>query len=218
MRDHNRMQGASYWEVELEVEIGTSRRRGAVLEDAILDAAWAELVEHGYANMTLESVAKRAGTSRPVLYRRWPSRTKLATAALGRYLALNRIDVPDLGSVRAEMGLLLRRLSDRARPDLVRLLFDMTGDLADAKSNLADIRGEITNGRLIRAILDRGIARGEVDPERLTPRIVSLPTDLARHEVLMTVKPLSDEVIREIVEDIFLPLVRRKHLPRPSVR
>jgi AcrR family transcriptional regulator len=198
------------------MEAGTSRRRGAALQDAILDAAWAELTEHGYAEMTLETVAKRAGTSRPVLHRRWPSRTKLATAALGRYLALNPIDVPDLGSVRAEMGLLLRDLSDRARPDLVRLVFDMTSDLMDAKSNLADVRGEITNGRLIVAILDRGIERGEVDPDRLTPRIVALPTDLARHEMLMTLGPLSDEVIREIVEDIFLPLVRRN--PSAKVR
>ncbi len=193
------------------METGTSRRRGAALEDAILDAAWAELIEHGYPNMTLENVAARANTSRPVLHRRWPSRTKLATAALGRHLALNPIEVPDLGSVRAEMSLLLRKLSDRARPDLIRLLFDMTGDLADAKSNLADVRGEIANGRLIRNILDRGIARGEVDPGRLTPRIVSLPGDLARHEVLMTLEPLSDDVIREIVEDIFLPLIRQSH-------
>jgi AcrR family transcriptional regulator len=191
------------------MEAGMSRRRGAALEEAILDAAWAELSEHGYAAMTLEGVAKRAGTSRPVLHRRWPSRTQLTTAALGRYLALNPIDVPDLGNICAEMGLLLRGLSDRARPGLLRLLFDMSADLADAKSNFADMRGEIANGRLVRTILDRGVARGEVDADRLTPRIVALPTDLARHEMLMTLKPLSDDVIREIVEDIFLPLVRR---------
>ncbi|WP_239624237.1 TetR/AcrR family transcriptional regulator [Bradyrhizobium sp. I71] len=179
------------------------------MEDAILDAAWAELIEYGYTDMTLESVAQRAGTSRPVLHRRWPSRTKVATAALGRYLALNPIEIPDLGSVGVEMSLFLRKLSDRARPDLLRLFFDMTGDLAEAKSNFADVRAEITNGRLIHTILDRGIERGEVDPGRLTPRIAALPTDLARHQMLMTLEPLSDEVIREIVEEIFLPLVRR---------
>lgn len=200
------------------MEAGTGRRRGAALEDAILDAAWTELMDHGYADMTLESVAQRAGTSRPVLHRRWPSRTRLATAALARYLALNPIEIPDLGSVGVEMSLLLRKLSERARPDLLRLFFDMTGDLADAKSSFADVRAEITNGRLIRTILDRAIARGEVDPDRLTPRIVGLPTDLARHEVLMTLKPLSDEVIREIVDEIFLPLVRRDRLPLRSDR
>jgi AcrR family transcriptional regulator len=46
------------------------RRRGRHLEDALLDAAWAELTERGYAGFTLESVAKRAGTSTPVIYRR----------------------------------------------------------------------------------------------------------------------------------------------------
>ena len=81
------------------------RRRGAALEEAILGAAWAELIERGYADMTLEAVAKRAGTSRPVLARRWPSRTRLATAVLARYLAQNPVDVPDLGSVGAEMRL-----------------------------------------------------------------------------------------------------------------
>ena len=188
------------------------RRRGAPLEDAILDAAWAELSEQGYAAMTLEAVAKRAGTSRPVLHRRWPSRVKLATAALGRYLATNPIQAPDLGSIGAEMKVLLRGMSSRARPDLLRLLFDMSGDLAAAKTRPADLRAEITNDRTIRAVLQRAIERGEVDPDRLTPRIVALPTDLARHEMLMTLKPLPDEVIREIVEDIFLPLVRRDQM------
>jgi AcrR family transcriptional regulator len=192
------------------VEAIRERRRGAALEDAILDAAWAELSEQGYAAMTLEAVAKRAGTSRPVLHRRWPSRVKLATAALGRYLATNPIQAPDLGSIGAEMKVLLRGMSSRARPDLMRLLFDMSEDLAAAKTRPADLRAEITNDRTIRAVIQRGIDRGEVDPDRLTPRIVALPMDLARHEMLMTLKPLPDEVIREIVDDIFLPLVRRQ--------
>jgi AcrR family transcriptional regulator len=192
------------------VEAIRERRRGAALEDAILDAAWAELSEQGYVAMTLEAVAKRAGTSRPVLHRRWPSRVKLATAALGRYLATNPIQAPDLGSIGAEMKVLLRGMSSRARPDLMRLLFDMSEDLAAAKTRPADLRAEITNDRTIRAVIQRGIDRGEVDPDRLTPRIVALPMDLARHEMLMTLKPLPDEVIREIVDDVFLPLVRRQ--------
>ena len=187
------------------------RRRGARLEDAILDAAWAELVERGYPGLTLEGVARRADTSRPVLYRRWPSRTALATAALGRHLAQNPVVVPDLGSVRDEICLLLRRMSDRARPDMIRLVFDMQKDLADAHSSLADIRSrlraQIVDSDVMQTILGRAIDRGEIAAARLTPRIVSLPTDLARHEVLMTFEPLSDQAIKEIVDEVFLPLV-----------
>ncbi|RRA47682.1 TetR/AcrR family transcriptional regulator [Acidipila sp. EB88] len=189
-----------------------SRRRGIALEDAILESAWKELIELGFVSMTLESVAKRAGTSRPVLARRWPTRTKLATAALARHYKLNPVIVPDMGSVRDELHLALRSMSDRLRPNLVQLAFDMSRDLADEGSNFIKVRGEVTDGALLRTILKRGVDRGEIDPTRLTPRILALPTDLARHELLMTLRPLSDEVIREIVEDVFLPLARKRSL------
>jgi len=205
------MQVASYMRDIMKVDRSV-RRRGARLEDAILDAAWAELVERGYPGLTLEGVAKRAGTSRPVLHRRWPSRTALATAALGRHIAQNPIVVPDLGSARDEICLLLRRMSDRARPDMIRLVFDMQRDLADKHSNLADmraqLRAQIVDSDVMQTILGRAIDRGEITAARLTPRIVSLPTDLARHEILMTFEPLSDQAIKEIVDEVFLPLVR----------
>jgi hypothetical protein len=146
-----------------------------------------------------------------VLHRRWPSRTALATAALGRHIAQHPIVVPDLGSVRDEICFLLRRMSDRARPDMIRLAFDMQKDLADEHSNLADmrarLRAQIVDSDVMQTILRRAIDRGEIAATRLTPRIVSLPTDLARHEILMTFEPLSDEAIKEIVDEVFLPLV-----------
>ena len=192
----------------------TKRRRGARLEEEILDAAWVELVERGYPGLTLEGVAKRAGTSRPVLYRRWLSRTALATAALARYITQHPVIVPDLGNVRDEIRLLLRRMSDRARPDMIRLLFDMHQDLVDDHSNLAILRAylraQIVRPDVMQTILRRAVDRGEIAAARLTPRILSLPTDLARHEILMTFEPLTDEAIGEIIDEVFLPLVRPK--------
>jgi hypothetical protein len=84
-------------------------------------------------------------------------------------------------------------------------------DLADNHSNLADLRArlraQIVEPDAMQTILERAIDRGEIAAIRLTPRIVSLPTDLARHEILMTFEPLSDDAIKEIVDEIFLPLV-----------
>ncbi len=59
-------------------------------------------------------------------------------------------------------------------------------------------------------ILRRGIERGELDPDRLTPRIANVPLDLLRHELLMTLQPVPEETITEIVDEIFLPLVRKR--------
>ena len=58
------------------------RRRGAALENALLDAAWDELVEKGYDGFTIESVAERAQTARAVIYRRWATKPELMRAAI----------------------------------------------------------------------------------------------------------------------------------------
>ena len=55
--------------------------------------------------------------------------------------------------------------------------------------------------------MHRAVQRGEVDPARLTPRILDLPFALFRHEMMMTLKPVPDHVLRQIVDDIFIPLV-----------
>lgn len=59
----------------------THRRRGAVLEDAIVEAVFAELSEVGYAAFTIESVAARAQTGKASIYRRWPTKQDLVLTA-----------------------------------------------------------------------------------------------------------------------------------------
>ena len=57
------------------------RRHGEELQAALLEAAWEELVETGYAKLTMESVARRAHTGIAVLYRRWANKDQLVLAA-----------------------------------------------------------------------------------------------------------------------------------------
>lgn len=177
----------------------------------MLDATWAELVEFGYPGLTLEGVARRAGTSRPVLARRWPSRIALTTAAIAHFVANNPVSLPNLGSVRDELADLFRQWSARGVPLLLRFFLDMSADLSRSNSSfagvLSELRQRLGNRDLVAQILERGIARGEIDAKRLTPRIASLPADLMRHEVIMTSKPISERAIAEILDEIFLPLV-----------
>lgn len=186
-----------------------TRRRGASLEAAILDATWAEIAVSGYGGLTMENVAQRAGTSRPVLYRRWPTRVALVTAALARRLKQQSIVIPDLGSLRAELAVLLRYMSDRGGTADMQLFFDMQKDIVAEQSSFAEIRAHIIEGGQYDAVIRRAIERGEIDAARLTRRIATLPLDLVRHEMIMTFKPLSDATIGEIIDDIFLPLVRK---------
>jgi AcrR family transcriptional regulator len=180
-----------------------TRRRGAMLEAAILDAAWLELDECGYSAFTFESVARRAETSRPVLYRRWPTRIQLAFAAMRYHVRRNPVSVPDMGDVRSELYLLLRKFADRSPPRLTRLVFDMSEDMHQHSTRFSDLR-ENPLGE----VLERALARGEIDATKLVPRIAQLPTALVFNEIVITQQRVSDEAIRQIVDDIFLPLVR----------
>ncbi|SES20860.1 TetR/AcrR family transcriptional regulator [Sphingobium sp. YR768] len=185
-------------------ETVVKRRRGAALEDAILDAAWSELELRGYSDFTFQAVADRAGTSRAVLYRRWPTKTSIASAAIVRHIKLNPITVPNLDNFRDEMCLLLRRFADRAPPRLLGLIFEMSQDMAAEGTSFMDDRFQDFP---MKDVLERALARGDVDKDRLTPRVVRLPFSLVMHEVVITVKQISDMAIAEIVDQTFLPLV-----------
>jgi AcrR family transcriptional regulator len=201
----------------MESNIGTvgdtkaRRRRGEALESAILDAAWAELADGGYSQFTIEGVVRRAGTSRPVLYRRWPTRTSLAAAAISRYYRQNVVTVPDLGNVRDELFLFVRKYAELAPPRLMRLLFDMSSDMAAENMNFGEDRFRVYP---LKAVIDRAIERGEIDPQRITKRVMGLPLTLALHEIIVTMRVISDEAIAEIIDQIFLPLVSVQR-PKP---
>ncbi len=193
---------------------GETRRRGAALEEALLEAAWQELVAVGYARFTIEGVAARAGTSRPVIYRRWPDRSELAVAAVRHFGRTEPVPTPDTGSVRDDLITLLRDAS-KGRTELAALFSVQMGEFfAETGRTPADLRAEFLGAKRqpfgIEQVLQRGIERGEIDPDRLTPRIAALPADLLRHELLMTLRPAAEETIVEIVDQVFMPLVRTR--------
>jgi AcrR family transcriptional regulator len=185
------------------------RRRGAALQEALLDATWAELTEHGYDDLTIDAVAVRAETSRAVLYRRWPNKQELVRAALARQAEKDVVAVPDTGSLRGDVIALLKE-ANKVRVGLVALLLTRLGGFyQQTGSSLADLKHFVHGDReaVLEQIIQRAVDRGEVQPGQLTDRVARLPVDLFRYEILMTLRPLTDEAIEEIVDTIFLPLV-----------
>jgi AcrR family transcriptional regulator len=186
-----------------------TRRRGKALEDAILEAAFDELTDHGYAGFTIEGAAERAATSRHVIYRRWSSREELALAALVHQSEQTRVPLPDTGTLRGDMIALLTQ-ANKTRLNLVATFTVQLGSyFQETGTAPQDLRAHLVSGRprSMETLMERAIARGEVDPARVTPRITTLAIDLMRHESLMTLKPIPKKTILEIVDDIFLPLV-----------
>lgn len=181
-----------------------SRRRGVELEESLLQAAWEEVSEVGYAQMTMEGVAARAGTSKPVLYRRWPNRAALVLAATRRQMVPMSSEIPDTGTLRGDVLSLLRQLRRRYRQIGPDILHGLMTELSEVPASVLQVIPEV-----MMVILRRAAERGEVRLEKVTPRVASLPGDLLRHQLLITRAPPSDAFLAEIVDDIFLPLVAR---------
>lgn len=188
------------------------RRRGQELEDALLDAAWDELTEVGYSGFTIDGVAVRAGTSRPVVYRRWPTKQDLVRAAVTRAGTRDRVPIPDTGSLRGDVIALMKSANATRLAFAAVVSLQLGRYFQETGTGPADLRELMLRGNIssIELIVQRAVERGEVDPATVTPRITTLPFDLFRNEVLMTMKPVPLRTIEEIVDTLFLPLILRK--------
>ncbi|MBU2664525.1 TetR/AcrR family transcriptional regulator [Actinoplanes bogorensis] len=188
-----------------------TRRRGAELEDAILDAAWTVLIEQGYSGFTFEAIAARAGTSRPVLYRRWPQRDDLLMATLRRNWGSKPIPVPDTGSLRDDAITYLRNV-DYGRTGLMTMISAQLIDYFRATgTNFRDLRDSLRPPGAptgFHRIVAQAVARGDLPDQPRSPRVVDLPFDLLRNEMLMTMRSVSEEWIAETVDEVWLPLLR----------
>lgn len=68
----------------MEPPRGRGRPRRAEADAAILEAAASLLREGGYRALSLDEVARRAGTAKTSIYRRWSSKAALAAEVVGR--------------------------------------------------------------------------------------------------------------------------------------
>jgi hypothetical protein len=75
---------------------------------------------------------------------------------------------------------------------------------------LSELRGRSLAGDpdMMQTLLERAIERGEIRRARLSPRLAPLPVDLVRHDLIITQSPVPDATLLEIVDKIFLPLIR----------
>jgi len=154
------------------------RPRDPGIDAAVLSAALAVLDDDGYGRLTLEEVARRAGTTKPAIYRRWPSRQQLVLAALEARLGEMR--APDTGCTLCDLDESLKLFVAAFRrmpPDVIGPLFaDCAGDRdlrAAFMSTLFDPPRAAVKETLERAH-ERGDLREDVDLDLILDLIGSL--------------------------------------------
>jgi AcrR family transcriptional regulator len=197
-----------------EAPLVASRKRGAALEDAILEAAYSELTEVGYTAFSVEGVAARARTGKASIYRRWPTKQELVMDAL-----LERLPTaeqcgftPDLddsvttvealhGVARSIAGVITSPAGDAMRAIKCEAMAD------PALAKMIDDRFQAPRRAAMLGLLRRGVERGEVRPEAATQLVADVVPAVLMHRVIMQREPLSERDVTDIIEQIFIPLV-----------
>ena len=189
------------------------RRHGAELDAAIRDAVLRLVGEHGAAGVTMEAVAAAAGTSKAVLYRRWPDGRTLVRDTLLR-TAVTAIPHEDTGSYRQDMLAILRgwaQLFTGPQASVVRAAIAATAhdpELAEA------FREDVIGWRKteMAGLLARGVERGDVRADVPVEIARELGQSVLWHRLLVTGDPIDDELIVQLVDEVLIPFVR----PRPK--
>ena len=176
------------------------RPRDTQIDAAVLAATLAVLGDAGYGRFTLEEVARRAGTTKPAIYRRWPNRQRLVLAALGSRLGDTR--APDTACTLCDLDECLKLFVAAFRrmpPDVIAPLFaDCAGD--------ADLRAEFMTTLFdpprtaARETLDRALARGDLRADVDLELILDLLGSLIHYRTLFGHAATTDVEIDRAVE------------------
>jgi AcrR family transcriptional regulator len=193
-----------------------TRRRGAALEAALLDAAWMELLRGGYSAFTIEGVALQAQTSRPVIARRWPSRGDLAVAAFKHYIETRPLTIPDESDIRTELINYIVELYERDFPIVLMMWTQMDEYYREEKSSPARFRETLLAGQAsaVRFLLERAAGRGEIDASKLTEMVIAIPAAFLSYIRGTQAHIDIGAAVEEMIDSILLPLVATKRYLR----
>jgi len=141
------------------------RQRSEAADHAILDATLELLSEHGYASLTMAAVITKSGVSSATLYRRWPTKQDLVTAALAT-LHAEIVDI-DTGSLHDDIAAMV----DASAQAMMVRREDLADDLAIELRRNPEFRAAVNEKfilprrRVMAAIVERAQARGELGKE-----------------------------------------------------
>ncbi|WP_433871617.1 TetR/AcrR family transcriptional regulator [Saccharopolyspora sp. CA-218241] len=188
-----------------------NRRTESELLRDIRTAVLDELGAVGFGRLTMEGIAKRSGTAKTSLYRRWGSPAEVVLDALGHDYPeevvspeLDDLRGDLLGALRAMTGWLSRPtaraiasvLGERTRhPELARAVYE----------RIFDAHG----GRFTRTVLLRYAERGEIDPALVTPVVTDVGEAMVLKHALDSESLPGEDVLAAIVDQVILPAVGR---------
>lgn len=191
-----------------DVPRAVGRPRDPKLDAAITDATLELLADIGYAALTIEAVATRAGVGKATLYRRWPGKVQLVIDAVR---TLSEQPDPDTSAgVRDELVALLEAVRRKSGSSLAGRIFPrLIGDSADNPEFMRRYREQVLDPRRdrFRAALLRGVEQGLVRTDVDTDHAIDLLVGPMAYRNLIRNDPApGPDLAARIVDDVLRAL------------
>ncbi|MFF9122893.1 TetR/AcrR family transcriptional regulator [Streptomyces sp. NPDC014889] len=134
--------------------------------EAIRAAVFEELASVGYARMSIEGIARRAGVGKTAVYRRWRSKLHLVLDIVSA-LAVQGLPAPDTGSLESDLRLLYEVTSRALRhPIASQIIPDLQAEAARNPDIAEAMQKALRDGQesVASSILAAAERRGEISP------------------------------------------------------
>jgi AcrR family transcriptional regulator len=181
------------------------RPRDPAVDQAILAAAVDLLAEGGYARLTMEQVAARAGVGKASVYLRWPNKVALVAEAIQHRSAVVP-EIADTGRLPEDMRMFLRALL-RRKSAARGAVAAVSGEIA-SNPELRQAWRRSLEGTLwacMRVIVERAIARGELPASSDVELLSMLPLTLLQNWRLEHDHGPDDAAVERIVAQFYTP-------------
>jgi len=188
------------------------RRRGEVLREAVLEAALAEIAEHGMRGASMDRIAKRAGTGKSALYRRWPN---VRALALDVFISTMEESLPDddidTGSLRSDLLANLTTLTVELDGDLGIVMRELISEAAHDPELGREFqeRMGLRKETAVVSMIQRAMARGEIPVQPIDPYVLQVPAAMVVHQLVLTGRAPGVSEVEHIIDAIVLPLLQR---------
>jgi AcrR family transcriptional regulator len=175
--------------------LSTSNAARTGVGDRILDAAASCVTANGVHRVTLAEIARRAGVSRPTVYRRWTDTREILAALLtSRVIGVWR-DVPGRGQGREELVDRIVAVADRLRRD------DLVMSVLHSAPEMAMVYITERLGTSQQVLIDAAAAEIEAGQRDGSVRVGD-PRQLAAMVLLITQSSIqSAQIVRPILDD-----------------
>jgi AcrR family transcriptional regulator len=176
---------------------------------AVLRATSELMHEVGLRVMTTDEIASRSGASKATIYKWWPNKYAVAVEALLSEMLTESAD-PDTGSTHEDFRIALRGLIHFHAGPSGRVLAQLVGEAQFDELIAVELRDRLVGSRrrLVRAIWDRGVARGELRPEVDPEVAIDLVFGPAMYRLVAGHAPLDDAAADAIVDVAIRGLAR----------